>query len=122
MVIAVGSVGVVEMAVDQIVHVPAMRHGLVSAVRPVLVTGLMPPAIVGRRTGVGIGSTDGELVLVNVVLVDEMQAAVVEVIDVIVVSDGGVAATVPVGMGVVLVNAMGLGHGPAPLQLPGVGR
>ncbi len=44
----------VQVAVDQVVDMVAVRHGLVATARAVLVAPLMVAAIVVRRAGVGI--------------------------------------------------------------------
>lgn len=90
MVVAVALVGVVQPPAHEVIDVIAVRHGLVSAVRSVLVVGV-------ARGGVGVTSgmclVDRDHVLVDVVVVGVVQVAVVEIVDVIVVMDGGVPAT-----------------------------
>jgi hypothetical protein len=84
------AVGPVQPTVDQEVDVIAVRHGLVSAIGPV---GMLGVAI--DRTGVlpGMLLVDRDRVLVDVFLVRVVHVAVMEVVDVIVVTNGGVAAT-----------------------------
>lgn len=103
MVVTVGAVGVVEMAVDEVVHMVAMRHGLVAAARAVDVIGRVAAAGVGRRAGVGVGGADSQPVLVHVVPVDVVEMAVVEVVHMAFVPHGGVAAA-----GAVLVGVVGM--------------
>lgn len=91
-VVAVRAVRVVEVAVDQVVHVVAVRHGFVAAARPVPVAAVVGAAgVVGRAVG-RVRAPDGEDVLVDVVAVGVVQAAVVEVVHMAVVPDGRVAA------------------------------
>jgi hypothetical protein len=94
-------VGPVQPPLDQVVDVIAVRHGLVSAVRAVGVRG-----IAADRTGVvpGMFLIDGDHVFVDVLLVRMVQMAVMEVVDVIVVVHGDVAAirSVPVRVGALM--------------------
>lgn len=53
-IVAMVSMGVVKVAIHKIVHVIAVRDGLMSASRPVHVTGLVAAAAMTRRTAVGI--------------------------------------------------------------------
>ena len=92
MVVAVLAVRVVQVTVDQVIEVVAVRHGLVPAVGPVDVGGLVPLASVARRAVSGIGSVHLEAVLVRVIAVGVMEVAPVEVVDVISVLDGNVPA------------------------------
>ena len=88
------AVGVVKVTADQVVDVLAVRDRLVAALRSVLVSGLVFGAVVARRAVSGVGFADREGVALDAtLLVVVMELAVVEVIDVIVVADSGVAAT-----------------------------
>lgn len=92
MVVAVSAVRVVEVAVDEVVDVVAVRDGGVSTARGVSVTRRVPGTCVRRcaRRGVVAGDLDDALVHVAVMAVVEM--AVVQVVDVVAVADGGVTA------------------------------
>ena len=112
MVVAVPGVRVVQVPVDQVVDVVAMRDGRMAAVRPMHVGRLV--AATGMRGGaarrVGVGHR-------NHVLLDRrarlmMQVPVMEVIDMSVVMNGDVAAIGAVGMGVVRVQ----GHRDVPVE------
>jgi hypothetical protein len=92
MIVAVGPVRVVQVLTHQVVDVVTVRDGLVAARRPVHVAGLVIPAAVCRRAGVGVGGANRDDVFVDVGLVREMQVPVVQVVGVTVVTDGGVAA------------------------------
>lgn len=90
--VAVALARVVQVAVDEIVHVVAVRDGLVSAAGAVDVAGFVSVAgVVGRAPG-GVGVAHLDAVLVHVVFVREVQMAVVEVVHVIAVLDRGVTA------------------------------
>lgn len=104
MVVAVAAVGMVQVAAHEVVHVVAVRHGLVAAAGPVDVALIVAAAGVGRRAGVGIRGADGEAVLVHMPAVDVVKVAVVQKVHMAVVADGGVAAA-----GAVLVGVVGVG-------------
>jgi hypothetical protein len=81
-----------QVSVNEVVDVIAVRHGLVTASDPMHVRGVMPTAPVRRRAGGGIGVGDVEAVLLDHGPVLMMQVAVVQIIDVTIVQDGGVPA------------------------------
>ena len=99
-VVAVAVVDVVQAAVDQVVHVVAVRHGFVAAACAVDVAAAGVYGV--AAVGVGFAHFDDVFVVVAVVLV--VQMAVVQVVGVAVVADGGVAAACAVDMGVVFVG------------------
>lgn len=103
MVVAVVAVGVVEVAVDQIVDVVAVGHGLVSAAGAVDMAVLVTGAPVFRGASGRVRLADLDHVLVHVVSVGVMEVAVVEVVHVVPVLDGDVAALGAVDVVVVLV-------------------
>ena len=83
---------VMEMTVHQVVHVIAMRNGLVPAPRAVLVTGVVRVAgMIGRAVG-RVRSADRQLVFVHVVRVGMVEMTIVQVVDVALVAKGEVAA------------------------------
>jgi hypothetical protein len=92
-VVAVAVVDVVQVALDQVVRVIAMRHGRVSAARAVDVAGGVAGAAVVRGAPGGVGRVDGDRVLVDVIAMDAVQVAIVEIVDVTGVLDRGMAAT-----------------------------
>jgi hypothetical protein len=105
MVVAVIAVGVMEVAVDQVVNVVAVRDGGMAAVGAVLVAFFVAGAgMLGSAIG-RVGFVNGQGMLLNLVPFDVMQVAVVQVIDVAVVDDAGVATTwaVLVSMSLVMV-------------------
>jgi len=89
-VVAVIAVTVVQSAVDEVVDVVTVRHRLMPTACPVGVVVRMAY----RRAGVAVGMlvVDFEGVLVDVVAVRMMQVTVVQVVDMVGVVDGGVAA------------------------------
>jgi hypothetical protein len=91
-VVAVVAMRVVKVAADEVVDVIAVRNRLVSAVRSVLMVGVVLGAVVIGRAVAGVRFADGERVALDAPRVMVVQLAVVEMVDVIVVADGGVAA------------------------------
>ena len=90
MVVAVVAVRMVEMTVDEIVDVIAVRHRFMAASRTVNMARLMAAAVSG--THIGIGRAYFEPVFVHMITVRVMQVAVVQIVDVIVMHDRRVAA------------------------------
>lgn len=114
MAVAVVAVRVVQLAVDEVVDVVAVRDRVVAAAGAVDVVGGMSVGRLGVLRGVG--RVDGDRVLVDVVLMRMMQMTVVNVVDVALVADGRVPAAravhvVVVGMGDVIAH----GHTVCPL-------
>ena len=104
MVVAVAAVRMVQVAVDEVVDVIAMRDCFVTAVGTVHVVGIMRTACVVRRARSGIGSALSERVLVDVVPVNVVKVTLVQVVDVTVVGDRGVSTTVAVLVGMLFVS------------------
>lgn len=104
MIIAVAVVLMVQVAFNQVVDVIAMRYSLVPAVSAMLVLCIV--AVAGMAVGAGsrIGFAHGNDVLVDVSLVDAMEMTVMEVIDVILMLNGGVSAVSAMLVGVVLMD------------------
>jgi len=71
----------------------AVRHRFMAAATPVNVPGFVPPARVAGRAGIRVLRGYVQSALVHMIAVHRVQAAAVEVVDVISVADGGVAAT-----------------------------
>ena len=92
MIVAMVPVGMMQVTVDQIVDVIAVRDGLVATSGTVHVARLMSRAPMLRRAAVGIARRNLDHVLVDVIAVRVMQMPVVEVVRVIAVPNGGVAA------------------------------
>jgi hypothetical protein len=111
-IVAMVAMRVVQVPIDQIVDVIAMRHRLVTTPGAVLVGGVMPSATVVRRACRGVRGGDVDPVLVDMVTVLVMEVAVVQVVDVTVMTDSGVAAARTVYVGVIGVGRVRAGgHG-----------
>jgi uncharacterized membrane protein HdeD (DUF308 family) len=115
-VVAVIAMRMVQVSVDEIIDVVAMRHGFVTARRAVDVGRIMAATAVTRRTLVGIFRTDRECMLVYMIAVRMMHMTVVQIVDVIVVLDcrmPTVCAMLMLVVGVMRFVA-GSAHGDAP--------
>jgi hypothetical protein len=109
-VIAVVSVRVVEVAVDQVVDVVAVRNGRMAAVGPMHMAFLVPAAVMGGSAAIGVGGIDLENVLIDVTGVRMVQVAIVQIIHMSVMLDSHVAAARAVLVVVVCVN-LAVAHG-----------
>ena len=111
MVVAVIAVGMVQVALHQVIHMIAVGHGLVAAPRAVPVTGLMALVVAGRAA-LRVLRADLQRMFLHQRGADGVvQVAVVQVIDVALMLDGGVAAA-----GAVLVTGIRMGIGRAHKQ------
>ena len=108
------TVRVVQVAIDEVVDVIAVRYCLVAATLAVHVICLVTAAVV-RPTTIRIRLADRDSMLVVVILVGAMQVAVVQVADVIAVLNGGVTAIGSVLM--VVVSVLLAAHESAPVRM-----
>ena len=92
MIVAVAPVRVVQVAADQIVGVVAMRDAGVTAARAVHMGPFVRPARVRGRARRGVGPGHLDHVLVDVIVVKVVEMAIVQVIDVSLVTDRRVPA------------------------------
>ena len=107
-VVAVVAVRVVETAIDDVVDVVAMGDCFVAAAGSVDVAGLV--SVGGVRATVGIGLSDGDGVLFHdTVFALVMEVSVMDIVNVVAVADGSVAAARAVLVVVILV-ALGFAH------------
>ncbi len=107
-------VRVVEVAVDQVVDVVTVGHGLVSAALAMPVAGIVRAAGVIRRALRRVRAPDRETVFVHVVGVRMVQVAIVQVVRMTIVTHGGVAAAITVDVFVTVVSIAGQGQSPLP--------
>lgn len=117
MIVAVVAVRVVQVALDEVVHVVTVGHGFVAAAWAVLVVDGVGLAVVVRSACVGILRAQLDRMLVIVALVGVMEVAVVQIVDVAVVFDGGVSAAGAVDMLMGLMDYM-FGHRIHSLDFP----
>ncbi len=104
MIIAVVSVGIVEMTVHEVTGVIAVGNRFVAASGSVDVTRVLAGTGVVRRASVRIDVRNLDSVLFDLSTIDVMETAVVEIVDVVLMTYGGVSATLPVLMFVVSVQ------------------
>jgi hypothetical protein len=102
--ITMASVGMMEMAVDEVVDVIVVGDGGVTAVGAVDVGRVVAGALVVGGASGRIGGRDGDDMLVDMTFVQVMQVAVMEVIDMILMLDGGMTAAGGVDMVVIGVS------------------
>ncbi len=105
-VVAVAVVGMVEMPLDDVVCVAAVRNRLVSAAGAVGVVGAMLGLVVVVSVGVRAADFDGVLLDGSIVFL-VVEVAVVEIVRVSVVLDGGMLAAGAVD---VVVSGVYFGH------------
>ena len=98
------------MPVHQIVDMASVRHGFMTAVRPMNVIGLMGATFVVRCALILICFGCLYMMFVNVVPVNVVKMAVVKIIGMAVVLHGCVAASGAVDMGVSFMFAAGFSH------------
>lgn len=108
--IAMIAIRMVQVSIDEVVNVIAVRNGLVTAAFPMLVACVVTAAGMSLGAGVRISSRDSENVLVDMSLMKRVQVAIMEIIDVVRMPDRCMAATGAVLVGVVLVDCMGATH------------
>lgn len=103
-IVTVAIVRMMQVACHQVIHMIAVRHGFVATLRTVHMTLLMSAAGVLRRTRHRVARVHRKRVLIHVVAVRRVQMPVVQIIHVIVVHDGGMAAVFTVHVGVKIVD------------------
>ena len=89
MILAVTFFGVMQVPVDQVIDVIAVRHGLVAATGSMFMALFMAATIVVRSCGCRISRVDGNHVLVHMPLVKMVQVPVVEIVRVSLVLNRG---------------------------------
>lgn len=115
------AVRMMQVAVDQVVDVIAMRYRFVPASWAVDVPWFMAAAVVSRRTLVRIFGADLKPMLVYVTGMGMVQMPIMQIIDVIAVPDSGMATVRSVLMLVVRVVWFVTGaHGDSPRCASGV--
>jgi hypothetical protein len=100
MIVAVIAVQVVQASPVNVIHVVAVRHGLVTA------SCKATAGAVGIGAGLRVGGVDCKRMLVVVIVVQRVQVAVMQVISVALVLDARVAALISVDMTMFAVSLM----------------
>jgi hypothetical protein len=114
-IVAVLVVLVVEVSVDDVVDMVAMRDGIVPALAAVRVAALVRTTRVGRRAACRVRLSGFEDVFVNVPLMDVMQMSLVQVVLMSLVLDRLVPTGRPVSV-VVLFMCLVLSHSRHPFR------
>jgi hypothetical protein len=84
--------GMVQVAVHQVIDVTPMRHRLVATIRAVNVRLLMPGAVVTWCTVLWIGRRHLDAVIVNMTVMGMVQVSVVKIVRVAIMLHSRVAA------------------------------
>ena len=106
MVIAMRAMGEVQMTGDQIIDMVSVRHGLMSAVRAMAMSGLMPLTAMGRRASSRVLHGDTEPMFIDMVIMRMMKMSVMEIVGVAIMGDGWMPAVRSVLMIVMRMNGM----------------
>ena len=108
--IAVIAARMMQMTIDEVVNMIAMRNSLVTAVFPMLVVCVVAAASVSLGAVVRVSSGDSENMFVDMFTMRRVKVAIMEIIDVVCMLDRCMAATGAVLVGIVLVDRMGTAH------------
>jgi hypothetical protein len=105
MVVTMISMGVMQMTVDKIVDMVAVRNWLVSATRSVNMAAVVPGAGVARGASVWVNIRDLQCMLLNGTIgIHVVQVAIVQIIDMIAMLHRGVSAIGTVLVIMIFVN------------------
>lgn len=107
MVVAVPGMRVMQVTADEIIDMVAVRHCLVPATRSMRVRIGMCAAGVSRRAGSRIPAVDGDDMFVVMAVVRRMQMTIMQIIDMVAVTDGSVTAAGGVHVAVAGVSFVG---------------
>ena len=110
MVVTVAMVRMVQVVPNQIIHVIAVRHRLVPAVRPMDMPRLVSPTGVPGRATHRILTADFDFVLLHAIVAHALKTTLLQVVDVAVVFHCCVAASRPVDMVYYLFLGVGILH------------
>lgn len=111
-VVAVVTMSVMQVAVDQVVDMIAVRHRFMTAVWAVLVRCIVSAAAVIGRTRCWVGCVDRQSMLVGMPVVGMMQVTIVQIVDMVTVLHGGMSAIGAVAVVVIFVGRaiVAVGH------------
>ena len=107
MVIAMTIVRMMEMSIDQIINMVAMRNCLMSTVRPMHMLRRVSGAFMLRRAVLRIGRGYANHMFIDMAFMRIMQMAIVQIINMVFVHDTGVAALGPMRMIMIFVLPRG---------------
>lgn len=86
------AVGMVEVAVHEVIHMIPVRYRFMPTARPVTMILVMAATLVLRRARIRILLEDLKHMLIHMILMRMMKVPVMQIIHMILVADGGVAA------------------------------
>ena len=109
MVVAVAIVGMMKMAINEVVDMIPMGNGRVPTARTVDVIGIVSSTAMLRGACCGVGVIFTDDVLIDVIPVGMMQVAIMEVVDVAIMENRQMATVLAMDMGVV--GVLGTRHG-----------
>jgi hypothetical protein len=112
-IVAVVAMGMVEMAVDEIIDVVAVRDGRVSAAGAMHMAGLVSATVVPRGASIGVRRRHFDHMLFDLLAVRMMKMPVVQVVHMPLMLDGRVSAIRAVLMNVAIVSFVS-GHNRSP--------
>lgn len=103
---------VMQVAVDEVINMIPVRDGGMTAAGAMNMAGLVACAAVSGRAGIRVGRCNGNDMLINMVAMGMMQMAVMQIIDMIAVTNSDVTTAGAVFMLVVGVVRQGaVAHG-----------
>jgi hypothetical protein len=105
-IIAVIAMRMVQVSIDQIIKVVPMWNSLMTAARPVLMRRAMSATTVLWRTSIGIRCSYFNYVFIDTPVLHMIQMAVVEIIDVALMSNRDMAAARTVDVLTIRVSAL----------------
>ena len=111
MIVAVRTMGEVHVPADHIIYMIAMWNGLMTAVRAMAVPGLMTGAGMSRGASSRILAGDSQHMFVDMVTVDMVEMAVVQVVGMAVMRDRLVTTAYGVTVGMMVMYSMGAHRG-----------
>jgi hypothetical protein len=91
-IVAMIAVRMVEMPIDQVIHVIAMRHGLMSTSWTVYMARLVTAAAMIWRAMVWILCAHFDHMLIDMIVMGMMEMAVMQIVDVVAMTNGSMAA------------------------------
>lgn len=110
-IVAMVAVREVQVTIDQIADVIAVRHRLVPAAKAVHVSDLMPATGVRRRAGRRVACAHFDAMLIDMIAVHVVQMTIVQVVHMVAMAHGGVPAIRTMNVAVIVMLGMAaFGH------------
>jgi hypothetical protein len=109
-IIAVIAVRVVQVTINQVVGMVSVGDGFVPALRAMPVSGIMSVTGMLRRARGGVPGVNFQAVFIDMIAVRGVQVAIVHIVGVIIMLDGGVTATLAMHVGMHFVKITEFAH------------